>query len=51
MKNNLPRVLCHFSCGAPSAVATKLAIQKYGKERVTIININIQEEHPDNSVS
>lgn len=48
MKNNLPRVLCHFSCGAPSAVATKLAIQKYGKERITIININIQEEHPDN---
>lgn len=48
MQKDLPRVLCHFSCGAASAVSTKLAIQKYGKERVTIINIHIKEEHPDN---
>ncbi len=44
----LPRIVCHFSCGAASAVATYLAIQKYGKENVTIVNIHIEEEHPDN---
>lgn len=43
-----PRVVCHFSCGAASAVATKLAIEKYGKDAVTIVNIHIAEEHPDN---
>jgi len=40
------RVLCRFSCGAASAVATKLAIQKYGK-----VDINYSDtgsEHPDN---
>lgn len=42
------RVLCHFSCGAASAVATKLAIKKYGKDRVEVLNIHIKEEHPDN---
>lgn len=42
------RVLCHFSCGAASAVATKLAINKYGKDRVVVFNIRIKEEHPDN---
>ncbi|QGH73774.1 hypothetical protein [Vibrio phage vB_VhaP_VH-5] len=48
MSTNSPRVLCHFSCGAPSAVATKLAIEKYGKDNVTVFNIQITEEHPDN---
>lgn len=42
------RILCHFSCGAASAVATKLAIEKYGAERVEILHIEIAEEHPDN---
>lgn len=42
------RVLCHFSCGAASAVATKLAINKYGKDRVEVLHIYIKEEHPDN---
>ncbi|PLT21124.1 hypothetical protein [Psychrobacter sp. MES7-P7E] len=42
------RILCHFSCGAASAVATKLAINKYGKDRVEVLNIHIKEEHPDN---
>lgn len=41
------RVLCHFSCGAASAVATKLAIEKYG-DRVEILHIEIAEKHSDN---
>lgn len=44
----MSRVLCHFSCGSASAIATKLAIDKYGKDRVHILNIEIAEEHPDN---
>lgn len=43
-----PRVLCHFSCGAASAVATKMAIEQYGKKRVHIMHIEIAEEHSDN---
>lgn len=45
---SMRRILCHFSCGAASAVATKLAINKYGKDRVEVLNIHIKEEHPDN---
>jgi hypothetical protein len=41
------RIVCQFSCGAASAVATKLAIAQFG-DRVTIINAEIEEEHPDN---
>lgn len=40
------RIVCQFSCGAASAVATKLALVKY--ENVVIVNAFIQEEHPDN---
>lgn len=43
----MSRIVCQFSCGAASAVATKLAIAQYG-ERVVIVNAFIQEEHPDN---
>lgn len=43
-----PRIVCHFSCGAASAVATKLAIARYGHDRVTIFNAFLQEEHEDN---
>ena len=43
-----PRIIASFSCGAASAVATKLALEDFGPDRVTIINIEIQEEHPDN---
>lgn len=42
-----PRIVCQFSCGAASAVATKLALAKYG-ERCVIVNALIEEEHPDN---
>ena len=40
------RVLCRFSCGAASAVATKLAMQKYGI--VEIYYLDTGSEHKDN---
>lgn len=45
--NPTGRVLAQFSCGAASAVATKLALEKYG-ERVTICYADPGSEHPDN---
>ncbi len=43
------RIVCQFSCGAASAVATKLAIAKYGSTHdVQIINAFLLEEHIDN---
>lgn len=41
------RIVCQFSCGAASAVATKLALAQYG-DRCVILNAYIEEEHPDN---
>lgn len=44
------RVICWFSCGAASAVATKLAIAQYktlGRE-VEVVRCIVKEEHPDN---
>lgn len=43
----MSRILCQFSCGAASAVATKLALAQYG-DRCVIVNAYIEEEHPDN---
>lgn len=43
-----PRVVCRFSCGAASAVATKLALKKYGHARVEITYSDAGSEHPDN---
>ncbi len=44
-----PRIVCQFSCGAASAVATKLTLAQYGATRdVQIINAFVQEEHADN---
>jgi hypothetical protein len=40
------RIVCQFSCGAASAVATKLAIAEYGT--VLIVNAFVAEEHADN---
>src|SRR6185312_16207824 len=43
------RIVCQFSCGAASAVATKLALAQYGATHdVQIINAFVKEEHPDN---
>lgn len=40
------RIVCQFSCGAASAVATKLAIAQHAD--VQIINAFLLEEHEDN---
>jgi len=40
------RTVCHFSCGAASAVASKIAL---AEGPATIINAFIQEEHEDNA--
>ena len=42
------RHVCRFSCGAASAVATKLILAEQPPENVLIINAFIQQEHPDN---
>lgn len=43
------RIVCQFSCGAASAVATKLALAQYGATHdVQIINAFIKQEHEDN---
>lgn len=42
------RRVCHFSCGAASAVATKLTLAQFPKEQVVIVNAFIKEEHEDN---
>lgn len=47
----MSRVVSYFSCGAASAVATKLALaecQKRG-DIFRVINFEIKEEHPDNA--
>ena len=44
---NVGRVVSWFSCGANSAVATKLTIQKYGLEDVDIVYCDTGGEHPD----
>ena len=43
------RLVCWFSCGAASAVATKIALQENaGRLPVVIGYTEIREEHPDN---
>lgn len=44
----MSRIVCQFSCGAASAVATKIALSVYGLDRCVILNAYIKEEHPDN---
>ena len=44
----MSRIVCRFSCGAASAVATKLILARYPAEQVVIFNAFIAEEHPDN---
>ena len=43
----MSRIVCQFSCGAASAVATKLALAQYG-DRCVIVNAFIKNEHEDN---
>lgn len=45
------RIVCWFSCGAASAVATKLAIEENRRganHRLVVARIKIADEHPDN---
>jgi hypothetical protein len=42
------RIVCHFSCGAASAVATKLILAEFPAERVVIFNAFVAEEDADN---
>jgi hypothetical protein len=43
------RIVCQFSCGAASAVATKLALAEYGRtHEVVIVNAFLANEHHDN---
>lgn len=42
------RIVCWFSCGAASAVATKLAITQYEGQEIVIARCVVKEEHPDN---
>src|SRR5690349_5113302 len=43
------RIVCWFSCGAASAVATKLAIaENAGKLPLIVARAWVAEEHPDN---
>lgn len=47
--NNDGRLMCLFSCGAASAVATKIALDTYTDcSKIVIINNKIVEEHQDN---
>lgn len=44
----MSRIVCWFSCGAASAVATKLAIAQYPGREMVIARCIVKEEHPDN---
>jgi hypothetical protein len=45
----MTRIVCWFSCGAASAVATKLAISdNAGKLPLVVARCIVREEHPDN---
>jgi hypothetical protein len=44
----LSRVICWFSCGAASAVATRIAIAQYGAANVKVVRCWVKEEHEDN---
>jgi 3'-phosphoadenosine 5'-phosphosulfate sulfotransferase (PAPS reductase)/FAD synthetase len=44
----MSRIVCRFSCGAASAVATKLALTKYADREVVIHYSDTRTEHPDN---
>lgn len=43
----MSRIVCHFSCGAASAVAAKLMLDEQ-RQNVVIVNAFVQEEHEDN---
>jgi hypothetical protein len=44
----MSRIVCWFSCGAASAVATKLALVQYAGREIVVARCIVREEHPDN---
>jgi len=44
----MSRIVCWFSCGAASAVATKLALTQYAGHEIIVARCIVKEEHPDN---
>lgn len=44
----MKRLVYQFSCGAASAVATKIGLRDYGSETAIIVNAFIEQEHADN---
>lgn len=44
----MTRIVCWFSCGVASAVATKLAITQFAGHEIVIARCIVREEHPDN---
>jgi len=42
------RIVCWFSCGAASAVATKLVLSQFAGQEIVIVRCIVREEHPDN---
>lgn len=46
--SELSRIVCHFSCGAASAVATKLTLSRAPFDEVVIYSAFIVEENSDN---
>lgn len=42
------RIVVWFSCGAASAVAAKLALEKYGTRACVVYCDTMKSEHPDN---
>lgn len=43
-----PRILCWFSCGATSAIATKIIVQAPQDHQIVIAYTHVAEEHSDN---
>lgn len=44
----MARIVCHYSCGAASAVMCKLILAQHPPENVFILNAFVKEEHEDN---
>lgn len=49
MSSDLPRVVAWFSCGAASAAAARVALEKYGDRCVVVYCDTMASEHPDNA--
>lgn len=43
-----PKIVCWFSCGITSAVACKLALEKFGNHNCELIYFDISSSHNDN---